>query len=484
MEHWGERRCDFDILMSSFYYKPAEDTRSAFEFSADNFKFCVSSKSSEYLSSLFGALFEVLRKQMGAADIMTNVMKTLRAQLKTIYTPFSKMMNNFWNKFKQIGSLASRIFQHLFMSMKKAAATAIASVFVALSLQTAFMNTIDFVINIIMIVLYICIALAFIFFLPILPIMVVVLMAVAGIESAMPGRTGDMGAVFGCFTEETQISMKDGSLREICKVQLGDILANGQVVESVIELPGSEELYSIDGIYVTGDHRIWDPIKKQWSFVKDYTGSRITDRKTDVIWTLITSDRTIPIKGDSGILLFADWEEIPDTDESALLWEKIVRGILESPSENPVSPENAPCFNGSMRVKKYQSGWVPMSSVKRGDWILGDSRWTQVIGICHRKVSGGIGKGLTRMTSGVWLINESKSDNPMKWDHPIGSEDTIPWSGMTLITDSGVFKVLLDSPYGSLVRDFTEVGFSRLPETYTRVESVMISPDHTVKQPI
>jgi hypothetical protein len=88
------------------------------------------------------------------------------------------------------------------------------------------------------------------------------------------------------------------------------------------------------------------------------------------------------------------------------------------------------------------------------------------------------------MTSGVWLINESKSDNPMKWDHPIGSEDTIPWSGMTLITDSGVFKVLLDSPHGSLVRDFTEVGFSRLPETYTRVESVMISPDHTVKQPI
>jgi hypothetical protein len=59
----------------------------------------------------------------------------------------------------------------------------------------------------------------------------------------MPGRTGDMGAVFGCFTKETPIQMKSGS-KKICEVQLGDILANGQKVESVIELPGSDELIS------------------------------------------------------------------------------------------------------------------------------------------------------------------------------------------------------------------------------------------------
>lgn len=475
MEHWAERRCDFDVMMASFYYKPPEDTRSAFEFASENFKFCVTSKTTDYLNSIFGALFEVLRKQMGAADVMTDVMKVLRIQLNSIYAPFSKMMAKFWNKFKQIGSLGSRVFQHLFMAMKKAAATGIASIFVALSLQTAFMNSIDLAINAIMVILYILIALAFIFFLPILPVLAFVIITVGGIESAMPGRTGDMGAIFGCFAEETLISMKGGSVKEICKMNLGDILANGEVVESVIELPGSDELYVIDGIYVTGDHRIWNEEMKKWSFVKDYKGSSITTRKTDVIWTLITSSRTIPIQGKSNIIhRFADWEELPDTDESSKVWEQIARNILNPLESNEIikAPESAPCFDLNIKVKKYQGGWVPIQSIKRGDWILGESKWTQVIGICRRTVSGGIGQKGSRMTSGTWIRAED-----ITWQHPSEKEDSYEWSGMTLITDSAMFQILLDSPSPQmLVRDFTEVGFDRLPETYARVESAMTPP--------
>lgn len=473
MTHWAERRCDFDAMMASFYYKPADDTRSSFQFASDNFNFCITSKTTDYLTSLFGSLFEVLRTQMGAADIMTNVMKTLRVQLNSIYAPFSVMMAKFWNKFKQIGALGSRVFQHLYMAMKKAAGIGVASVFVALSVQTAFMNSIDLVINAIMIVLYILIALAFIFFLPILPLLAFVIMTVGGIESAMPGRTGDMGAIFGCFTEETKICMKDGSRKEICKMATGDILANGQTVESVIELPGSHELFLIDGIYVTGDHRIWDPRNKQWSFVKDFPGSSLSSRKSDTIWTLITTDRTIPIQGINGIHRFADWEEIPDTEEANILWEKMARSILNPRIylSNIQAPENAPCFDPNMRVRKYLGGWATLSSIKRGDWILGESTWTRVIGICHRMVSGGLGSRGYRLTKGVWIQDKNGS-----WQHPTGTEDTVEWTGMNLLTDSGVFQITLfnNSSGTQLVRDFTEVGFNHLPETYTRVEKAMV----------
>jgi hypothetical protein len=470
MAHWNERRCDLDAMLLAFYYKPDDDKRSALKFSGDNFNFCIGSMTTNYLKSLFGALFEVLRTQMGAADIMRDVMTNMRTQLNTIYKPFSEMMNKFWDKFKQIGSLSSRIFQHLFMSMKKAAAIGISSVYMALSLQTAFLNGIDLAINVIMVVLYICIALAFIFFLPILPLLVIVLMSVAGIESAMPGRTGDMGAVFGCFAEETPITMSDGSVKEICKMNLGDILENGQIVESVIELPGSDELYEIDGIYVTGDHRIWDNTVKRWLMVKEYQGSILSSRKTTVIWTLITSDRTIPIKGK----LFADWEELPDTEEAGLLWEKMARDILKSPTQSLSVPNNAPCFHGEIKVREFQAGCVSISSIKRGDWILGEYEWTQVIGVCHRKVSGGIGSSNYRMTSGVWM---KQGDI---WDHPSESEDSTAWSGIHLLTDSAKFKILSEDLTDEiLVRDFTEVGFDRLPETYTRVEEAMIPPKKT-----
>ena len=466
MAHWSERRCDLDAMLLAFYHKPDDDKRSAFEFSTDNFNFCIGSKASDYLQSLFGSLFGVLQTQMGAADIMTDVMKNLRVQLNSIYKPFSEMMNKFWDKFKQIGSLASRIFQHLLSAMRKAAATGVASVYVALSLQTAFMNGIDLVINIIMVVLYICIALAFIFFLPILPLLVVVLMSVAGIEAAMPGRTGDMGAVFGCFTEETPVTMADKATKKISEIKLGDTLANGQIVEAVIELPGSDELYEIDGIYVTGDHRIWDDTMKTWSMVKEFPGSSLSQRKTDTVWTLITSDRTIPIKG----RLYADWEELPDTEQAGLLWESMARDILKSPSAIQGVPEDAPCFHPDTRVKKFLVGLVPISSIKRGDWILGDLRWTRVTGICHRSVSGGLGSGETRMTDGVWLRKEGQ------WVHPEESVDKEAWSGVHLITDFSEFMILRDE-VEILVRDFTEVGFNRLPETYTRVEAAMIPPN-------
>ena len=97
--HWPERRCDFDVLMGSFMYKPAGDSRSVGEFSTDNFNFCVSSKATTYLETLFGSLFEVMKKQMGAGDIMTQVFKVLRTQLNSIYAPFASMMNRFFTKF-------------------------------------------------------------------------------------------------------------------------------------------------------------------------------------------------------------------------------------------------------------------------------------------------------------------------------------------------------------------------------------------------
>ena len=206
MAHWPQRRCDFDVLMTSFIYKPDDDKRTSSDFASDNFNFCISSKSTNHLQSMFGNMFKVLDTQMEASNVMTDVFKVLRTQLNSIYTPFSSMMSRFFVKFKQIGSLASRIFQHLYMAMKKAGASAIASMYIAISIQTAFMNSIDFVIKVIMIVLYILIAFAFIWFLPILPWLVLVLITVSGIETALPGSTGPMGAVF-CFSKYTNIIM-------------------------------------------------------------------------------------------------------------------------------------------------------------------------------------------------------------------------------------------------------------------------------------
>jgi hypothetical protein len=466
ISNWSERRCDLDILLTSFRYKPADDSRSIPEFAADNLKFCVTSKTSAYLQTIFGLLFEILRKQFAAGDIMTHVFKILRVQLNTLYRPFSQMMNRFFTKFKQIGSLASRIFQQIFMAMKKAAATAIASIFVALSLQTLFLNVIDFIIKVIMIVLYICMALIFIFFLPILPLLVIVLITVIGIETAMPGSTGPMGSVF-CFDKKTNVIMKSGILEHISSLKPGDILHDDILVQAVIEVPG-EQLYDLDGVLVSGYHCLYED--DDVIYVKDHPRAKKSERKEETLWTLITNKREIPVMGSKGPLRFLDWDEIPDSREAEKAWEMVAFGMLNSKDTivNTMVPTSAPCLDRSLKVWMHQGGWRPLDVVKVGDWIYGKDCFVKVTGICNRIVHTAIGLPHNRMTDGNWIL-----DNEGEWKHPQGKIENVTWGGIQLITDMGYFKVQMVNGQEYLVRDFTEVGAKQILSSHARVECLL-----------
>jgi len=463
--HWAERRCDFDIILSSFLYKPDSDTRSSAEFASDNFQFCVSSKATTYLETIFGTLFEVLRKQFAAGDIMTQVFKVLRAQLNTIYQPFAELINRFFVKFKQIGSLASRIFQHLYMAMKKAAATAIASIFVALSLQTAFMNTIDFVIKIIMIVLYILMGLVFVFFLPILPLLVIVLLTVSGIETAMPGSTGPMGSVF-CFKKDTPVVMKNGTSNPISTLKPNDVLQGDIVVQAVIEVP-NETLYELDGILVSGYHCLYED--DDIIYVKDHPRARVTEFKEQTLWTLITDKREIPVMGSRGLLRFLDWDEIPDSRLAEISWDLIAYKILNQEKFTmKKTPSSAPCIDRKVKVLVNQGGWRPLSQIEVGQWIYGNGRWTKVVGKCERIVHTAIGKAGNRLSDGNWILFRDGS-----WNHPPDAVEQVTWQGIQLITDSGCFRIQLENGNEYVVRDFTEVGSEQILESHARVESLL-----------
>jgi hypothetical protein len=463
--HWSERRCDFDVLLSSFLYKPSDDSRSSSEFAADNFNFCVTSKTATYLQTIFGVLFEVLRKQFAASDIMTQVFKVLRVQLNSIYEPFAAFMNRFYVKFMQVGFLTSRVFQHLYMAMKKAAATAIASIFVAMSLQTSFLNGIDLVIKVIMIFLYILMGLAFIFFLPILPFLVIVLITVSGIESAMPGSTGPMGSVF-CFYKATPVQMSDGKCKPISQIKPDDILQDTIRVQSVIQVPW-QTLYEIDGISVSGYHQIYHNGKA--IYVKDHPRAIKSKKEEQTLWTLVTDKRIIPVMGSKGTLKFMDWDEIPDTRLAQIAWDIIVYEMLNNEEcTDKRAPFSAPCLDRTIQVLVSDEGWKPLSEIKIGHSIYGINGWTKVVGKCERIVEIGLNKDGNWISDGNWILNEKG-----KWDHIFGNYEDIKWQGLQLITDSGVFKIKMKNGKEYIVRDFTEVGLEKIAESDTRVESLL-----------
>jgi hypothetical protein len=447
-------------------YKPDEDTRSASEFASENFNFCISSKTTGYLETIFGLLFEVLRKQFAASDIMNQVFKVLRVQLNSIYEPFAGFMNRFYVKFKQVGFLALRVFQHLYMAMKKAAASAIASIFVALSLQTAFLNGIDFVIRVIMIVLYILMGLLFIFFLPILPFLALVLITVSGIENAMPGSTGPMGSVF-CFHKNTQIIMKDGKYKPIFSLKPNDKLKGNTVVQAVIRVP-EEQLYELDTVLVSGYHKIH--YNGKTVHVKDHPRAIKSEQREKLLWTLVTNTREIPVMGSKGFLKFTDWDEIPDTRIGEIAWDIIAYEILnDGEFTTRRSPYSSPCLDKDIRVfSRAAESWIPLSEVKIGDWIQGKNGVIRVLGKCERIVETRIQRDGNWISDGNWFFSETG-----KWDHPLEESEDIEWQGIQLITESGSFKIKMSNEKEYLVRDFTEVGLYKIAESDTRVNTLL-----------
>ena len=134
--------------------------------------------------------------------------------------------------------------------------------------------------------------------------------------SAWNGPPGQMVKALGkCFDPETNVKLKNGTIKSMKHIDLGDILENGSIVESIMKIDNKRDpvpLYVIKGegvnkenIFVTGSHLVFNDATKQFCKTEDYYKAELSDKKTDWFSCLITSDHKIQI-GDE---VFWDWED-------------------------------------------------------------------------------------------------------------------------------------------------------------------------------
>jgi hypothetical protein len=135
-------------------------------------------------------------------------------------------------------------------------------------------------------------------------------------QSTWNGPPGQMVQALGkCFHPETSIKLINGKIKCMKDVDLGDILENGSIVESVMKIDNKNNkipLYKIKSmgingsdIYVTGSHLVNDE-KLGFIKVENYSKAEISeDMTTDWFSCLITNTHNIKI----GNELFWDWED-------------------------------------------------------------------------------------------------------------------------------------------------------------------------------
>lgn len=135
-------------------------------------------------------------------------------------------------------------------------------------------------------------------------------------NSTWNGPPGQMVRALGkCFYPLTNIKLKNGNVKSMKDIDLGDVLEDGSIVESIMKIDNKIEpvpLYKIKGqgvngedIYVTGSHLVYDESTKKYIKVENYNKAELSTFKTDWFSCLITSEHKIPI----GKEIFWDWED-------------------------------------------------------------------------------------------------------------------------------------------------------------------------------
>lgn len=515
MNRWTDRRCDLAVMVAAPFFKPDTDPRTSTQFATDNFEFCMKTYVDRFMELFSAPLNAVLGKQVNLAEGASGMMNSIRNIAQTLYNTFSTYMEGYFKKFKASVFEMSRIVQYLKMAMDRMNGIIMTMVYSGITMFRGMVNAIQFIIKIILficvIMLIIIIILFFILF-PVMPIIMTtlgaIIITVVAMASVMSGSLAadaeDKKKGF-CFSGDTLLSvwregihgrvMESVPIKEVC---VGDELqgADGTTrVTAVIHMDGEGvELYDLLGVTVSESHLVkgTDGI---WKVVGLDERAIKTERRSRILYCLNTSTRIIPVRASDGSLLsFRDWEEIEDDDTTGqyhwnyLILSLLNRGDTYSQWKHSLRmPTDIPLM-APERLVKTRMGFVPVSSFttpREGSrvsfgWVMDrHGKEQRVLGFIRGEVEEYELDGdplwnteLYEERDGVWIKGDTSCLKPTT-----ATKATL--QGIHLITETGEW-ILWDETEKKekIVRDFTEVGYDSIHNTYPFVSSRLRPADN------
>jgi hypothetical protein len=487
MNDWENRRCDLPIMTAAFFFKPDTDTRTNGTFASDNFSFCMKAYVDSFISLFAEPIATLFGKQVNASTSAANAVNMVRGIANKMYSVFSSYISSYFKKFTSSVFEMNRMLQYLKMAMDRVNAIVTSMIFTGLTVFRGIINFILYVIRVIMIICGIMLIIIIILFFILFPVMPIILATLGAIITGVLIFSGIISGTIAseaqgqrkgfCFSEDTEIIVKENGKEMRMRVQdikVGDDLGTYGKVTAVIQMDGTHvELYNLDGVYVSESHLV-QGTDKVWKAVSSDERAVPSDKKSAIVYCLNTTSNIIPVCGITATTLYRDWEEISNEDEKGqYLWNYMVLCMLNKYEnyqkwKKDVKQECEVAVMGKDVKVKTGKGWVRLSEIPFPGGTVLDRKGKEqgVRGVIHAEVEnveyGGIDTWHTELyeeRDGVW----------MKGDCTIScGEETI--QGMSLITDDGEFTIWDEVLQKEVtVRDFTEVGYQSIHETYSFV---------------
>ncbi len=457
MANWNERRCELPIMIMAGQFKPADDPREPSDFANENFTFCARTMAASLFKLILAPVLLLIGKNLDALNVVDQSTNLIRTLISVLMDTFAKIMDPFYRRFLLVGRSFANGFAKLLSAMGRAFGIAVGAIFMGISATRATLNVVDFVIKVVVIIFGILIGIFILLFFVLFPFTPVILSTLAVLAAVGIGVAGS--GVF-CFDPQTEVCMSDGTTKPICKLRVGDkLLGNDSVIGILLtEKEPNTAMYDYKGIAVSGSHIVWE--EGEWKPVEESRFATVLPYAGQRLYSLRTTSRTMTAhnKVFGTTVLFRDWEEFEDKLSDAQ-WDVLVQNMLSNSLVDETPSEQDPCFSAQCKVKK---NGVPVSigTIRIGDRIQDkENTSTKVLGV-YTGFAYIAETELARAwhTDGVWWKDRN-------WIHrPVDRNSMKLTQGIHLVTESGTFWIETNQHSG-IVRDFTEVGHTRLPET-------------------
>ena len=451
---WQIRRCE-PLVMLMAQMVPTDPSINPSDFASDNFSFCIQKLIDQSLSITISPMMGLFKKQVEATGPIKDSMNYLNSAAASLMQPFSDLFGFLWKKLGFVIYQAARIFMKINSSFKRVFGIALSSIFAGMSMYKGIQNAVNFVLNVCVIILTILVILVvFLFFImiPVLPL----ILTMIGILSATiyAGNVSGMGDSF-CVSPGTMVATLDG-WRAVETLVPGVILDDG-IVEGILVADAKGALcVNIDGVVLSGNHLVLH--NGAWISAASHPLAQATQTPA-VLYCLNTSKHTWRVRGNKDLLL-RDWEELPE--EYSALWETYVYDLLNKGVRKMVPVCEGRGLLGADTFVYTKRGPIRISEVVLGDYVRDGGEFTRVIGVYKDTAELQPSSG---PNPAVWCLL------PSGWAHPYSTQPATSKAGYHIVTASGTFNIGIFDKNPLLIRDFTEVGWDRIDETYAFVLS-------------
>lgn len=385
IDDWVNQRCKPSIMPFAGYITHPEGT-SAFEYTAQNFNYCMQN----ILSSTAGTALEPLTF---VTTMLSNTAGKVKDDLQSIRAMFDKIRVHFQDISQEIMGRIMNItipLQQIIISFKdvlaKIQGTMTAGLFTLLGSYYALKSLMGAIAQFIISILIALAAMIAVFW--VIPFTqgvaianTVIFVAIAIPMSIILAFMVDVLHVqtslkipsVKCFDENTLIKMNNGVQKRIIDIRIGDILQDNNIVTACIKVEAKgSTMYIVDNIIVSDSHIVWDTSVNTWLQVAAHSGSIQLTPAYDkpFLYCLNTSNKTIVINN----TIFTDWDEVYNNTD----FEKLKLQCQTIMATEDIHTYLDGGFEKNTLIQLLSGNYKPIHEIKVGDIL---SKGEKVYGI-------------------------------------------------------------------------------------------------------